>query len=83
MVDNRPIDDEQNTGDSSSNKAEWCRRARAVYSKCLGESINAVEILNFQKIKLAEALSDTCNYVARDVMRFVREVVEELFADNV
>ncbi len=83
MVDNRPIDDEQNTGDSSRNKAEWCRRARAVYSKCLGESINAVEILNYQKIKLAEALSDTCNYTARDVMRFVREVVEELFVDNV
>lgn len=82
MVDNRPVV-EQYSGDSLHNKDEWCRRARVAYSKCDGESISSIEILSYQKMKLSEALSDTSNSTTRDVVRFMREVVDEVFVDDI
>ena len=53
------------------------------YSKCDGESISSIEILSYQKMKLSEALSDTSNSTTRDVVRFMREVVDEVFVDDI
>ena len=66
---------ELNANNSAKNKEAWKNEAEKEYFKAPKEQITAEEILNLQKLKLAQAVNEAENEAASNILNELEPII--------